>query len=247
MLHTEHSDVILNNFSLMGACEKDRERSQSIVEDDESVYKEDYTLEMSEGERRLKHFPQNTSKHDLTKKTSTNKLKSYENFNNLPAFSRKPSYLNISGHGKKIEKEPQEITNKREIVWDFSVEGWQIKPIVDVEIGSNDFSQSCMQFFLWAPKEIEDNEKKFDAANLRKVEGLNDLIEDSESEKSVNLNLHVIKNKLIGECYININKLFKDDIRAVFILFIDWELFSSYYFSLIRIKIWILIFFSYEK
>ena len=218
MLHTEHSDVIMNNFSLLGACEKDRERSQSMVDDDESVYKEDYTLEMSEGERRLKHFPQNTSKHDLTlNKNSMNKLKSFENFNNLPVFTKKTSYLNISGHGKKIEKEPQEVMNKREIIWDYNVEGWQIKPIVDVEIGSNDFSQSCMQFFLWAPKENEDTEKKFDVANLRKADGLNDLMEDSESEKSVNLNLHVIKNKLIAECYININKLFKDDIRAVFI------------------------------
>ena len=34
--------------------------------------------------------------------------------------------------------------------------------------------------------------------------------EEEESQK-----VKVVNNKLIGECYIYINKLFKDDIRAV--------------------------------
>ena len=205
----------------MGALEKDRERSQSMQDDDDLSNKEDYGYEMNEGEKRLKHFY--NSKANLQqdfKKTTAVRLKSYENFNNLsnpPSFIKKPSSNNILNHGKtRTEPVEQNPVNKHEIIWDYTIEGWMVRPVVDVEIGSNDFSSSCMQFFLWAPKDVEEGEgdkNKFESLKLKKdVENVNDVYNE-ESEESVKMK--VIKNKLIGECYININKLFKDDIRAV--------------------------------
>ena len=89
-----------------------------------------------------------------------------------------------------------------------------MKPIVDVDIGSNDFSQSCMQFFLWAPKMDETAAGNFQIKKDEKIHDQDELLKVDEKEKESE-QVQVVNNKLIGECYININKLFKDDIRAV--------------------------------
>ena len=200
----------------MGALEKEREHSQSI---DEDYNKEDYTYDMmNEGEKRLKHF--HTSRGDLKDGTRVlSKLKSFENMSNL--ILKKPSSKNVncrkSEKGEKNLREqpqPEAPINKHEIIWDFVKESFTMKPIVDVDIGSNDFSQSCMQFFLWAPKIDETAAGNFQIKKDEKIHDQDELLKVDEKEKESE-QVQVVNNKLIGECYININKLFKDDIRAV--------------------------------
>jgi len=217
ILHTEHSDVILNNYSLSGVVEKlekEREHSQSV---DEDFSKEDFTYEsITEGDKRLKHF--HNSKGDLREPTKLTKLKSSENFNSSNILKKTSSNMLF----KKPEnnfKEPDVLVNKHEIIWDYGNEAYTMKPIVDVDIGSNDFSQSCMQFFLWAPKEEYFKDMNLKKIKKEKIMDLKDLMKEEEDEKKEeeeeSQKVKVVNNKLIGECYININKLFKDDIRAV--------------------------------
>lgn len=178
---------------------------------DDEFSKEDFTYDqITEGDKKLKHFHPSSSKNDL-KEPKEKRIKSIENFNsagpNTIVLSKKPSSnFNFKKSEKEIKESDPQLA-KHEIVWDFANDSYLVKPLVEVDIGSNDFSQSCMQFFLWAPKE-DDNDFQIKKEN---ISDLKDLLEnDDESEK-----LQVVKSKLVGECYININKLFKDDIRAV--------------------------------
>lgn len=184
----------------------EKERSQSIMsEDNDSINREDFAHEMNEPEKKLKHICESNLNFLKEKpKSIIHRLKSYE------SLSKKGnSAINM----KKIEKDSVlGHTNKHEIGWDYSVEGWISRPIVEVEIKSNDFSQSCIQFFLWSPNVQETGEGNIDFSKYKKPNDLKELMEESDDKS---MNLHVIKNKLIGECYININKLFKDDIMAV--------------------------------
>lgn len=209
--------------------ERERDRSLSVVDEDD-LNKEDYNFEMGEGEKRLKHIYNSKSEFPKVPSKPCFRIKSLENFSkkgSLKNVLKKEASLNTANKRdlssgvliiNKKEKEgngPSEIANKHEIIWDYTVEGWNVKPFIDVEIGSNDFASSCLQFFLWAPKEDEKDKEKGSFASIKRVENLKDLMEeDSDEEKSVNV--HVNHVKLIGECYININKLFKDNILAVY-------------------------------
>lgn len=210
-MHTDHSEIFINNFSILAPLEK--ERSQSLMEEDnESYHKEDFAMEMNEPEKKLRHI--SDSKQDFHLKE--NKPSVLHKLKSIDSMQKKASNLNL----RKLEKEKDvSQTNKHEIFWDFSVEGWSIRPSVEVEIKSNDFSQSCIQFFLWSPNDIDNpNDIGKDIMKMKRPSDLKELMEESAAGEN-SVDLHVIKNKLIGECYININKLFKDDIRAVFYIY----------------------------
>lgn len=186
----------------MGALEKNRDHSQSqshSVDEGESLY-EDFNHEMNEGDKKLQHItvPKNENYKDSLYKISHTQTNE--------SVRKKISALNL----KKMEKDSlhHEKPKKHEILWNYNnnLSLWPIKPpSIDVEITSNDFSSSCMQFFLWAPKEIVEKDGEENPYALK--------IHDEEEKKSINF--HVNPVKLIGECYININKLFQDDIRIV--------------------------------
>lgn len=75
---------------------------------------------------------------------------------------------------------------------------------------STEFSLNALQISLWSTNNPEEFYNSSEEESVKK---------ENKGEEGSNIDVQFIDLKLIGECFMSFNKLFREDFHAVFISF----------------------------